>query len=79
ADVRGHSVARLGNAYPIFEVGVEEALAETLAFVEGHENLHTIGRQGRFEYINMDECVWHATRAAKSIAARAAAGVGARR
>jgi protoporphyrinogen oxidase len=77
-EVIGHQVARLGNAYPIFEVGVEEALAEVLSFVEGHENLHTIGRQGRFEYINMDECVWHATRAAAAIAARAGAGVGAR-
>jgi protoporphyrinogen oxidase len=72
-EVRGHRVARLGNAYPIFEVGVEEALGEALRFVESHENLHTIGRQGRFEYINMDECVWHASRAAEAIAAAAAA------
>jgi protoporphyrinogen oxidase len=78
-EVFGHSVARLPNAYPIFDVGCEKRLETVLRFVREQSGLHTAGRQGRFEYINMDECIWHATEAIAAIRAEASlVGEGAR-
>jgi protoporphyrinogen oxidase len=39
-------------AYPIYSLGYETALSTVLDAVSGYENLHTIGRQGKFAYIN---------------------------
>ena len=38
--------------YPIYRVGYEQQLATALAELEKYENVFTIGRQGRFAYIN---------------------------
>ncbi|MBK9384128.1 MAG: FAD-dependent oxidoreductase [Planctomycetes bacterium] len=70
-EVSGHSVARLPNAYPIFDVGCETRLDTVLRYLRQQPELHTAGRQGRFEYINMDECIWHATEAIAAIRSRA--------
>ena len=39
-------------AYPIYSLGYETALQTVLAAVAGYAHLHTIGRQGRFAYVN---------------------------
>lgn len=69
AHVFDSDVMRLPNAYPVFDVGCETRLKRVLESVEGSGNLFTAGRQGRFEYINMDECIWHATRTVADIVA----------
>ena len=62
-DVFDYSVVKLPNAYPIFSIGVEPRLEKVLSYIDSCPLLYTAGRQGRFEYINMDECIWHASNA----------------
>ena len=69
SEVFGHSVARLPNAYPIFDVGCEKRLGGVLGFLKTLPGIATAGRQGRFEYINMDECIWHATDVVRALLA----------
>jgi len=45
-------VFKAEHGYPIYEVGYEARLATALAEVRSLENVATIGRQGRFAYIN---------------------------
>ncbi len=66
-EVFGHSVARLPTAYPIFDVGCEKRLGVVLDWVQSLPGVATAGRQGRFEYINMDECIWHATESVREL------------
>ena len=49
--IEAHSY-KLEHAYPIYSVGYEEALKNTLAGMSDIKNLHTIGRQGKFAYVN---------------------------
>ena len=64
------TVARQSTAYPVFDVGCEAKLKRVLGFTDKLEEVFTLGRQGRFEYINMDECVWQATACYAEIAHR---------
>jgi protoporphyrinogen oxidase len=51
-DVLETHVFKTTFGYPIYRVGYEKALSETLEGLKAYENLHSIGRQGRFAYIN---------------------------
>ena len=52
SDVLETHVFKTEFAYPVYSLDYEAALATVLGEVSKHENLHTIGRQGRFAYIN---------------------------
>jgi len=49
-EVIGGAVRRLHNAYPVLEIGIEDALAEIGMYLGQFENLHLVGRGGTFTY-----------------------------
>lgn len=51
-DVLETHVFKAEYGYPIYRVGYEAALKSTLDGIASYQNIHTIGRQGRFAYIN---------------------------
>jgi protoporphyrinogen oxidase len=65
-DVEGYFVTKLANAYPLFEIDTERHLAKVMEYVSGIGNLRTVGRQGRFVYMNMDEVILEGIEASKS-------------
>ena len=51
-DIIENHVYRLKHAYPIYTLGYEESLDCILNYIDGINNLITVGRQGKFQYIN---------------------------
>ncbi len=49
-EVIGGAVRRLHNAYPVLEIGIDDAMAEVERFLAGFDNLHLVGRGGTFTY-----------------------------
>lgn len=49
-EVIGGAVRRLHNAYPVLEIGIEDAMAEVERFLAGFDNLSLVGRGGTFTY-----------------------------
>lgn len=49
-------VVREPHAYPSWRQGFQAAARSLLDFVETLDNVYSIGRQGRFDYLNMDQC-----------------------
>lgn len=60
-------VVREPHAYPLWTVGFQSDLALVLDWVDGIEGLVTTGRQGRFDYLNIDECIHHGFEAADRV------------
>ena len=52
ADVLESHTFKTEYAYPVYGLGYEAALATVLAGLAKYENLHSIGRQGGFAYVN---------------------------
>lgn len=48
---------RIATAYPLYKVGFAERISRILSYIDGIENLITNGRQGMFNYNNMDHCI----------------------
>ena len=71
-EVRRYTHWRNKHAYPVYDLGCEARVSDCLDFIENTGNVFSLGRQGRFEYINQDECIWHATRCAEQITQKAA-------
>jgi protoporphyrinogen oxidase len=65
-------VARIHDAYPVFDIECEHRLDQVLDWVDGSENLQSVGRQGRFQYINQDEVIFQAEACADRLSGRAA-------
>ncbi|MDP8256979.1 MAG: FAD-dependent oxidoreductase [Candidatus Alcyoniella australis] len=55
--IRTAFIERVPDAYPLFRVGYERQLAVLTQYLSTLENLHPVGRTGRFAYLNMDEVV----------------------
>jgi protoporphyrinogen oxidase len=66
-EVEGYFVTRLPYVYPLFEIDTGKHLSKVVEFVTGIENLRTIGRQGRFIYMNMDEVLLDGIKASRSL------------
>lgn len=56
-DVIDYFVVRLSHAYPVYDVDTAEHLRTVFDYLGAVENFSTIGRQGMFAYINMDEAL----------------------
>lgn len=54
SDVEDGSVVRQAHAYPVYDPGYRERLLIIRRFLEGVDNLQTIGRNGMHRYNNMD-------------------------
>jgi protoporphyrinogen oxidase len=55
--VRGYQVVRERFAYPMFDLGSEEKLSLIKEYLALFPRLHSIGRQGGFRYINIDDAL----------------------
>ncbi len=65
--VVSYHTRRVRHAYPRFRVGYQEKVKTILDFVETVPNLFTFGRQGLFDYANIDEVIWMAFEVAKNL------------
>lgn len=66
-EVVDYFTVRLRNKYPLYEVGFQRHLDAVSNYLEEFENFLTIGRQGLFNYNNMDHCLDMGFLAAKHI------------
>jgi protoporphyrinogen oxidase len=57
ADVEDGCVFRSDKAYPVYDAGYRDCLSTVRAFVDGLENLQTIGRNGLHRYNNQDHAM----------------------
>ena len=67
AKVRKHYHLREKNVYPIYDVNYRDYFSEIKSYLNGFENLHYIGRPGRFRYNNQDHSLEMGILAARSI------------
>lgn len=67
-DVEDGCVFRVPKAYPIYSSDYRDALGTVRAFVEGLENLQTIGRNGLHRYNNQDHAMLTGMLAARNLA-----------
>jgi protoporphyrinogen oxidase len=72
ADVEDGCVFRMAKAYPIYDSDYADALGTVRRFVDGLENLQTMGRNGLHRYNNSGSC--HADRHPGGAAQRRAGG-----
>jgi protoporphyrinogen oxidase len=68
ADVEDGCVFRVPKAYPIYDSEYREALATVRDYVDGLENLQTLGRNGLHRYNNQDHAMLTGMLAARNIA-----------
>jgi protoporphyrinogen oxidase len=66
ADVEDGCVVRVPKAYPIYDSEYRECLAIVRGFVDGLENLQTIGRNGLHRYNNQDHAMMTGMLAARN-------------
>ncbi len=67
-EVLGGLVLRIPGAYPIFEIGHDDALRTIRGYLERFGNLRVTGRGGTFSYFNMDHAIESGIDAAEGIA-----------
>ncbi len=70
AEVEDGCVVRVPKSYPIYDGDYRDALETIRAFVDGLENLVTIGRNGLHRYNNQDHAMWTGMLAARGIVLR---------
>ena len=75
AEVTDWFVERIENSYPVFDIPAETNLDTFLDWVDGSDNLRTVGRQGRFQYINQDEVIFQAEAAADALSGKSAVAI----
>ncbi|MCX7015699.1 MAG: FAD-dependent oxidoreductase [Candidatus Sumerlaeota bacterium] len=63
-EVADVAVYRVRHAYPVYDLGYGKNVDEALAGLSQYENLVTTGRQGLFNYNNMDHSIFMGFRAA---------------
>jgi protoporphyrinogen oxidase len=68
ADVEGGCVFRVPKAYPIYDSAYRRHLDTIRAFVDGFENLQTVGRNGLHRYNNQDHAMLTGLLAARNLA-----------
>ncbi len=66
--VEATHVTRERFAYPAWRVGFEADLEVVLAWLDGISGLQSVGRQGRYAYLNVDEAIAEGIEAAARVA-----------
>ena len=56
-EIRDYFTVKLKDIYPIYLIGYEQNLGEIVEYLDGFENLISIGRSGLFNYNNTDHCL----------------------
>jgi protoporphyrinogen oxidase len=67
SDVVGSWVAREQYAYPTYDLAFSEKLSSVVSYIDKFENLYSTGRQGAFQYVNIDQVMLMGFKAAESI------------
>jgi hypothetical protein len=67
ADVEDGCVFRVENAYPVYDAGYREHLDTVRGYVDGLENLQTIGRNGLHRYNNQDHAMLTGLKAVRNL------------
>jgi protoporphyrinogen oxidase len=67
ADVEDGCVFRQDKAYPVYDAGYRDFLAVVREFVDGFENLQTVGRNGLHRYNNQDHAMLTGQLAARNL------------
>lgn len=57
SDVASFFTKRAKRVYPVYDVGFKRNLDRVVGWLDGFENVLTLGRQGLFNYNNTDHCV----------------------
>jgi protoporphyrinogen oxidase len=65
--VRGGAIVHAPKAYPVYDEHYESALAALRPYIDGFENLMTIGRNGTHTYNNMDHSMVMAMMAVRNL------------
>ena len=55
-EIEEYFVKSIDKAYPIYRKGFMKELFPCIQFIEGIDNFYLLGRQGLFNYNNMDQC-----------------------
>jgi protoporphyrinogen oxidase len=66
--VSGGARVRVPRAYPVYDGGYEDAVAQIRDYLTGFTNLQTCGRNGLHRYNNQDHSMWTAILAALNVA-----------
>jgi hypothetical protein len=66
-DVENGCVFRVPKAYPIYDAGYRDSLDTVRRFVDGLENLQTIGRNGLHRYNNQDHAMLTGLQAVRNL------------
>ncbi|MBU0480541.1 MAG: FAD-dependent oxidoreductase [Proteobacteria bacterium] len=66
-------VLKVPHAYPVFSVDYQKHLRVVTDWLERFENLHLIGRSGRYSYLNMDHAMESGIKAAGKVLQRSGA------
>jgi protoporphyrinogen oxidase len=74
-EVRGGFVTREPHEYPIYTLKYRDHRDALLAYLSRFANLQTIGRQGRFQYNNMDHAMEMGLAAADTLSENPASSV----
>jgi protoporphyrinogen oxidase len=67
ADIEGSADRRIAQAYPRFRVGFQNRLDIILRYLGTIKNLRTVGRQGLFNYANIDDAMHMGFAAAREL------------
>jgi protoporphyrinogen oxidase len=57
SDVEEFLVKKSGRVYPVYDLDYRENLGKVLKYLDGFNNLITLGRQGLYNYNNTDHCI----------------------
>ncbi len=60
-------IIKMENTYPVYSLDYKKHLSKVLSYLKGIQNLYSVGRQGLFNYNNMDHCVDMCTILAKHL------------
>ena len=67
-EVRSGTVVRMPRAYPVYDGDYESHLATLRGWLDGFDNLYTVGRNGQHRYNNQDHSMVAGLYAARSVA-----------
>jgi protoporphyrinogen oxidase len=67
SEVEDHFLVKLPYAYPIADLEYERHFPDVLEYLRGYSNMLSVGRQGSFAYLNMDQSMEEGFRAAAMV------------
>jgi len=57
SDVEEYLVRKAGRVYPVYDINYRNNLKVILDYLDGFDNIITLGRQGLYNYNNTDHCI----------------------